>query len=693
MKKKTGVFLLTFILCLSLFGCGNSDYGDTKETKRKFANNSSDKVKLEEYFEENYNNYMVATGQASELMLVYMVGSNLESEGGLASADIEEMQKSGFLSDNLKILICTGGTNYWWNDDIDPEEVAVYEVVSGTEEINKLTVLNGENMAEAATLTEFLDYAYTNNKDANYYSLVLWNHGGGAVLGYGGDERYDYDSLSVTEMDEAFTNSLFISEGKKFEWVGFDACLMGMIEIAELFEPFSNYLIASEELIPGDGWDYTCLGSVANGTDFTGQAAGKAIIDQYANYYDNYKWGRPEYTLSCLDLGQTQDVMTSFDALISVTENDLINGEYSQIARQRGNTKAFGIIDEELCYDTVDLYNLAENMAETHSGEAAALINSLENMIVYERDNVVNAHGVAIYFPYNNKLYAEDWVNEYSLCDFSDTYMKFVKNFTETFYGAPLTAWDLDDEDATVEIAEGEASEVVGDIGSLGNFSIQLTSDQVANFASADLQIWEIIENYDVGAYAFWIDSSDVSLDGNGVLSSMIANKRFVLRDTSGNQADCCAFEIERGDGYAIYTVKVFVSFKDDNGEYDMDRYFCPYNIYIRVDDENPNGVISGIYSAEEEESGNLLPNKRSDALEQDCLIQPFMFGRIIKFNDDGTVAPVDDWELFSGLFYDFNLNGDLYVDMVDIDPDVEKVYIYSIGDTQGNSYVVNVLK
>ena len=157
MKKKTGVFLLTFILCLSLFGCGNSDYGDTKETKRKFANNSSDKVNLEEYFEENYNNYMVATGQASELMLVYMVGSNLESEGGLASADIEEMQKSGFLSDNLKILICTGGTNSWWNDDIDPEEVAVYEVVSGTEEINKLTVLNGENMAEAATLTEFLD--------------------------------------------------------------------------------------------------------------------------------------------------------------------------------------------------------------------------------------------------------------------------------------------------------------------------------------------------------------------------------------------------------------------------------------------------------------------------------------------------------------------------------------------------------
>ncbi len=691
MKKKIGVLLTVAVLCLSLFGCGSTDYGNTKETKRKFTNNSSDKAKLAECFEENYNNYMVATGQASELMLVYMIGSNLESESGLASADIEEMQNSGFLSDNLKILICTGGTNYWWNDDIDPDEVAVYEVVSGTEEINKLTVLNGDNMADAATLTEFLDFAYDNNKNANYYSLVLWNHGGGAVLGYGGDERYDYDSLSLNDMDEAFANSHFVSEGKKFEWVGFDACLMGMIEIAELFEPYSNYLIASEELIPGDGWDYTCLSEISDGTDFTGATAGRAIIDKYASYYDNYFWGRPEYTLSCLDLSQTTDVITNFESLITVTENDLLNGEYSQIARQRGNTKGFGIIDEELCYDTVDLYNLAENMSETHSGEAGALINSLNNLIVYERDNVVNAHGVAIYFPYNNKLYAEDWVSEYSMCDFSDTYMRFVQNFTETFYGAPLTEWDLDDEDASVELVAGVAEEVVGDIGSLGNFSIQLTSDQAANFARAKLQIWEIIENVDGGAYALWINSSDVNLDDNGVLSSMIANKRFVLKDTSGNQTDCCALEIERGDGYAIYSVKVMVSFKDDNGDYDMDRYFCPYNIYIRVDDENPNGVISGIYSAEEEEDGNLIPNKRSDVLDQDCLIQPYMFGRVIKFNDDGTVAPFDEWELSSGLFREFNLNGELYVDMVDIDPDVEKVYVYNIVDTQGNTYMVNV--
>ena len=701
MKKRIGALITAIVLGLSLTACGNSGYGDTKDTKRKFANNYSDRLKLKEEYDNNFNNLMVATGEASELMLVYMVGSNLESEAGLASLDIEEMQKSGFDNENVRILICTGGSNYWWNDDISADEVAVYEVNSGTDKINKLNVLQGDNMADPLTLTEFLDYAY-DNYEANYYSLVLWNHGGGAVLGYGGDERYDYDTLTMSEMDQAFSTAHMMTEGKKFEWVGFDACLMGMIEIAELFEPYTNYLIASEEVIPGDGWDYKFVDKIADGTDFSGVAAGTAIIDTYASYYDSYIWYKPEYTLACLDLSKTEDVMNSFNSLISVTENDLINGEYSNIARQRGNTKAFGIIDEELCYDTVDVYNLAENMSETHAAEASALKNALEEMVVYSKTNVENAHGLAVYFPYNNKMYAEEWVDEYSLSGFSQTYMQFVKNFTETFYGAPLTVWDLDGEDAVVEIASEEpdgdvtgatASEYeVGNIGSMGSFSIQLTDEQVANFAGASLEIWEIYENYDDGGYGLWIDSSDVYLSSDNVLSSGILNKRIVLRDSSGNEADCCAFEIERGDGYAVYKAPIVVSFMDDNGEFDLDRYYVPYNLHIRIDAENPGGVITGIYPLEDEDNNSLLP-KNSVVLEQGCYIEPYSFGRIIEFNDDGTVKPFEEWKNYSGLFYGFYLDGDLTVDMVDIDPDIEKVYVYNIWDTQGNSYQINVMQ
>ncbi|MBQ9198904.1 MAG: hypothetical protein IJ141_01815 [Lachnospiraceae bacterium] len=709
--KRLEAFVLSVCLCILLFGCGDKNYGDSKATRRRLASNRSTKSELKTEYEENYNNYMVATGEASELMLVYMVGSNLESEAGLASEDIEEMQKCGFLNENIKIVICTGGANYWWNDEISKDEVAIYEVNSGTDKLNKLTVLNNDNMAEADTLTAFLDYAY-DNYEANYYSLVLWNHGGGAVLGYGGDERYDYDTLSMSEMDEAFSNSHIVNDGRKFEWVGFDACLMGMIEVAELLTPYSNYLIASEEVIPGEGWDYTCLKKLSDGTDFSGVNAGQIIIDKYADYYDNYEWYSPEYTLSCMDLSQTKTVMDAFDLLISVTENDLINGEYSNIARQRGNTKSFGIVNEDLCYDTVDLFNLSENMSEAHPGEASALQNALNDMVIYERSNVENTHGVAIYFPYNNKLYAEEWVDEYSLNDFSETYMQFVKNFTETFNGAPLTVWDISGDDASVDLASddntspddlgedtagddmaAESENEIGNLGSLGSFLIQLSDEQAANFASAKLAIWEIYENSDEGGYGLWIDSSDVNLSSDNVLSSGIINKRIVLKDTAGNQADCCATEIERGDGYAVYKSSVFVSFLDDNGEYDLDRSFIPYDIHIRIDSANPNGVITGIYPFENEDNSSLLPEKTSVTFDQGCLIEPFSFGRIIEFNDDGTVKPFDEWENYSGVFYGFSLEGDLMVDMVDIDPDIEKVYVYSIKDTQGNEYQINVIQ
>ena len=47
-----------------------------------------------------------------QVLMLYMVGSNLESERGLASADIKEIQESGFDEENLQILICTGGAAY-----------------------------------------------------------------------------------------------------------------------------------------------------------------------------------------------------------------------------------------------------------------------------------------------------------------------------------------------------------------------------------------------------------------------------------------------------------------------------------------------------------------------------------------------------------------------------------------------------
>ena len=695
MRKRLLMSVLIMIMCLGLVSCGDKrEYGDASATRAKFSQILSAKDEMTASYEEHHDNYLShqeMSGDGAAVLMVYMIGSNLESDAGLASEDIEEMQESDFYGDNLKVVICTGGADYWWNDDISPDEVAVYEVRSGRDELDKKAVLDGNNMAKSDTLTSFIDYVY-DEYPADCYSLILWNHGGGAVLGYGNDENYGYASLSLSALDDAMSATKLVSDGNRFEWVGFDACLMGMLEVADLFEPYANYLIASEELIPGEGWDYEFLNLISDGTSLAGDYAGEKIIDTYAHFYDSYRWYKPEYSLACMDLSRTYDVMDKFNAFIEVAENDLISGEYSNIARQRGDTKAFGIVDEYTCYDTVDLYNLSENMSANHPTEAAELQAAISQMIVYERSNIEHANGISIYFPYENKTYVDEWVDEYSLYDFSETYLHFVRNFTETLSGNPLTKWELNDEDATVVVdadVETPPEESVGDLGSIGNFSIQLTPEQVENFAKARLEIWEIYENQDNGSYGLWINSSEVSLSADGVLSSMIANKRFVLRDSAGNQADCCAIELERGEGYAVYYTVVFVTTYGDDG---LPESSDNYKIQIRVDNDNLTGVITGIYPFDTDDD-NMMPNKQTVVFEQGSVIEPFSFGRVIKFNDDGTLAPFDEWENYSGLFYGFTLDGDISVDMVDIDPDIEKLYIYSIIDTQGNSYVVNVVQ
>ena len=56
-------------------------------------------------------------------------------------------------------------------------------------------------------------------------------------------------------------------------------------------------------------------------------------------------------------------------------------------------------------------------------------------------------------------------------------------------------------------------------------------------------------------------------------------------------------------------------------------------------------------------------------------------------------MAPISEWETASNYFGSFYLDGDLTVDMVDMNPDTEKIYVFNIGDTQGNTYTLDVVQ
>ena len=107
-------------------------------------------------------------------------------------------------------------------------------------------------MTDPATLADFIRYC-KETFPADRYALIMWDHGGGSLAGYGYDELYGAKgAMTLDKFCDALNKA-----GCRFDFIGFDACLMATVETAVAAEPYADYLIASEETEPGVGWYYT----------------------------------------------------------------------------------------------------------------------------------------------------------------------------------------------------------------------------------------------------------------------------------------------------------------------------------------------------------------------------------------------------------------------------------------------------
>ena len=101
--------------------------------------------------------------------------------------------------------------------------------------------------------------------------------------------------------------------GKKLDLIGFDACLMAMIEIAAFLEPYADYMVGSQEVELGTGWDYSRALSIFQNTDPSPQELGTHITQAYAKTYSFTS----DYTFSCLDLKKLPAFIELFKKLSS----------------------------------------------------------------------------------------------------------------------------------------------------------------------------------------------------------------------------------------------------------------------------------------------------------------------------------------------------------------------------------------
>ncbi len=161
----------------------------------------------------------------TRLYMVYMNGSDLETDYGAATEDLSEMLEAR-LSENTRIVVQTGGTKVWHNDIVDASVNERFEIAD--QKMVKLWEGEAEIMGKASTLSDFICWSISAFPADEYY-LIMWNHGGGAVSGFGKDEIFTQDTLMLSELSAALAQANAAS-GVKLNMIAFDACLMASIE-------------------------------------------------------------------------------------------------------------------------------------------------------------------------------------------------------------------------------------------------------------------------------------------------------------------------------------------------------------------------------------------------------------------------------------------------------------------------------
>jgi len=121
-------------------------------------------------------------------LMIYMIGSNLESAQGSATKDIREMLAASPDFSKINVILYTGGS-VRWNTDIPCDRNCIVDLSRDPEEWVVASTEKNADMGAPEALTGFVNFT-TKNYPADHYGLIFWDHGGGPLFGYGSDELF-----------------------------------------------------------------------------------------------------------------------------------------------------------------------------------------------------------------------------------------------------------------------------------------------------------------------------------------------------------------------------------------------------------------------------------------------------------------------------------------------------------------------
>jgi len=377
-------------------------------------------------------------GTDTVTVMIYMNGSDLESKYGYATDDLREMLNAT-LSDNVNVVIQTGGTSKWKTEGISNKHSQRFIVKDGKLELVDDSLSQLDITAEE-TLRDFITFC-SDNYPADRNILILWNHGGGVVYGYGVDEIVgdEYAALTIDEIQRATQDS-----NVKFEMIGFDACLMGGLETACALYDVTDYLVVSEDFESGNGWEYQnwlSLLGYNSSTPMTDVA--KVIIDDFIKESLSVD---SEGVLALIDLRYTRLLFSTWTAFAYENEDELLSYDYT-MSMQRSDRASDSLLSrgkkksiwdwmiggsetmETYCY-AVDIMALASTM---NTDEANALSTVMKSSVLYCSSTAGDSYmtGLSVTLPYGDYEFYNELDSVFGKCGFDDEYLSFLAKFAD----------------------------------------------------------------------------------------------------------------------------------------------------------------------------------------------------------------------------------------------------------------------
>lgn len=325
-------------------------------------------------------------------ILMYMCGTDLQSD---CVNDLYEMCAAE-IPDNVTVVVQAGGASQWDDSRLRANRINRFTIADY--DFSDVEVCAWQNMGAQETLEDYLDWAVS-TYPADRYMLVFWNHGGGSNSGVCFDETADYDGLTIHEINDALYNFTEANPDFHLDVIGFDACLMATYEMAAHMQYYADFMVASEELEPGLGWNYAWLDALGENPALDAQGIGVAIADAYMEACldenpDDY------LSMSVLYLPAMEYLVSTMETYAAYLSQALDAGQLSTFSRARQRMYAFGDFNDATS-DMVDMMALIDGTRTIAPQTADVLQTAYERVVRYNVGTRKFDYltGMSVYFP------------------------------------------------------------------------------------------------------------------------------------------------------------------------------------------------------------------------------------------------------------------------------------------------------